>query len=197
DERALVGHGRERAEVDVLLDGLLRLVLVLVLLAREPELRLERNGVAEPLRDALLDGMLRRVELVVEGLERVALAAVGDGEVLQEDALKPLRGVALLRRDVSLREVGIALELDPEEVGVVQNRPDFGKREATGLGLGKVLARAARGLCCPVRVVFAQRTPRCVKVYQKLRQSNPSGNARCPEGFLATGLGRRFEQSPP
>ncbi len=96
----------------------------------------------------------------MEELERVALAAVGDGEVLQEDALEALRGVALFGRDVGLREVREALELDPEEVGVLQHGLDVGKGEATGLGRGQFFSLAGGGGGSPVRAVFAQRTPR-------------------------------------
>src|SRR5690606_2003827 len=130
DERPLLRHHGEVAEVDVLLDGLLGLVLVLVLLAREAELRLERDGEREPLRDALLDGVLRRVEAVVEVLEGVALPRVGDGEVLPEDGFEALLRVPLLGGLVGLDEVLEGAELDLEEVRVVEDGLDLGERLA-------------------------------------------------------------------
>src|SRR5690606_10381600 len=118
DERAALGHGREVTEVHLLLNRLFGLVLVFVFLARKAQLGLERHREAEPLRDALFDGMLRRVEVVVDKLERIALAAVRDGEVFFKNRLQAYF-FSLLRRDIGLHKIFEGFKLYIEKVGIV------------------------------------------------------------------------------
>ena len=88
DEGAAFRHVRHRAEVDLLLDGLDGFFAVFLLLARQAERGLQRDVKGQSLRDALLHGVLRRVEVVINELERVAPAAVFDRKVLVEHRLQ-------------------------------------------------------------------------------------------------------------
>ena len=142
DERALLGHDREVAEVDILLDRLFGLVLVLVLLGAQAQLGLEREGERQALREALLDGVLGRLQREVEVLERVALASVRDREVLPESGFQPLLLVTLLRDQLRLEEVVVGLELDLEEVRKVEDRRDVCEGLASAFAAGRRSRRA-------------------------------------------------------
>ncbi len=118
DERPAVGHERKRPQVYFLLDRLDGLFAPFLLLAREAEGGLQGNRVREALRDALLDRVLRGVELVVDELKGVAVPVVLDREVLVKDRLEanvlPVGG-----RHVVLHKVVERLQLDVQEVRII------------------------------------------------------------------------------
>jgi len=118
DERPAVGHERKRPQVYLLLDRLDGLFAPFLLLAREAEGGLQGNRVREALRDALLDRVLRGVELVVDELKGVAVPVVLDREVLVKDRLEanvlPVGG-----RHVVLHKVVERLQLDVQEVRII------------------------------------------------------------------------------
>src|SRR5690606_17236510 len=126
-ERAALGHVRECTEIHFLLDGLLCLILVLVLLTRKTKLCLERYGKREPLRNALLYGVLGRLERIVNELQRIPLPTVLNRKVLLEDGLES-NVLALLRRDVILYEIVKGFKLNVQKVGVTLNGPKARKR---------------------------------------------------------------------
>ncbi len=146
DERAFLGHHREVAEVDVLLDGLLRLVLVFVFLSAQAQLGLERESVREPLGKAFLDGVLGGFERVVEVLEGVALPGVRDREVLLEDGLEALARVALLGHEVLLEKVRVGAKLNLEEVRKFEDGRDARERLARRLAARARTGRIRRSL---------------------------------------------------
>ena len=99
DEGAVLGHQRDFAEVDLLLlhvaDGLGAGLLVLVPDDQAHD-DLDGRGVGHPALVALVDVVLRLLEVVADELQRAGLVEVPDREDRLEDALKP-DVLALLR----------------------------------------------------------------------------------------------------
>jgi len=133
-ERTTLGHERKVTEVHFLFDGLFCFILVFVFFRREAEFGFQRYGEGQTLRNALLYGMLRRIESELDEFQRVALTTVIDREVLAEHRLQT-NILPFFRRNVILNEVMKGLELDIQEVWVVADRLDARKRVAHGLTL--------------------------------------------------------------
>ena len=134
DERTTLCHKRQVAQVDLLLNGFFRFILVLVLLCRKAQLGLEGHREGKALSDAFLDGVLRSIQSILDELERVALTAVVDREVLVEHRLKS-RTLPLFRGNMVLYEVVERLQLDVQKIRVVLDGLDARERGAHGLTL--------------------------------------------------------------
>jgi len=122
DECALGRHVGDHTQVNIgYLGGE---ILMIGIGAIELELGLERHTVGQTAEQALLDGIARGIDEVVEKLQHIVVAGVGNGEVLGEDLVKSLL-LAILGGGVDLQEVVERLELDVEEVRI-------GKRSLRG-----------------------------------------------------------------
>src|SRR6185503_2973526 len=118
DERARVGHERDLAEVDLLLlDVADRLDAGLFVDVPHDEANddLDRCGERHAASAALVDVVLRLLEVVRNELERAGLAEVLDREDALEDTLDA-DVLALVDRDVDLEELVVATLLDVDQV---------------------------------------------------------------------------------
>ncbi len=130
-KRTLVRHVRDRAQIHIL-DHSVEILVVRVG-AIELELSLEGDTVGQTTLQTLVDGIARRVDVVVEKLEDKVVAGVGDGEILGKHLEKALV-LTLLRRCVKLKEVLERLQLHLEKVrireGILDRREiDAGLRD--------------------------------------------------------------------
>src|SRR5713226_8679555 len=134
DERAVLRHQRNLAEVDLLLldvaDRLGARLLVLVP-DHQAHHHLDRGRVGHAPLVALVHVVLGFLQVVRDELQRAGLVEVLDGEDALEDALEP-RVLALLGRRVGLEELVVAVLLDVDQVRDVDDLLD----------LREVLARA-------------------------------------------------------
>ncbi len=135
DERAAVGDERELAEVDLLLDHVLHLLFAVARVVPDDQAqrRLQRHRVREIALLALLDGVLRRPDLVRDELEREIPARVRDRENVLEDRLQAFP-VTLLRRHDQLQEVPERIELDSKEIRDLHHRVQL--REVVSIRAG-------------------------------------------------------------
>ena len=118
DERAGVGHQRDLAEVDLLLLHVadrLDAGLFVDVPHDEADDDLDRRRERHAARAALVDVVLRLLEVVRDELERAGLGEVLDREDALEDALKA-DVLALVDRDVDLEELVVAALLDVDQV---------------------------------------------------------------------------------
>ena len=117
DEGAEGGEQRELAEIDLLLEDVLRpLDPVHVLVDDELQRRLEGRGVGHVALDALLHRVLGLAERVALELERVVLVDVGDREEVLEDPFET-DILAVVGRGIQLQQGPEGLRLDVEQVG--------------------------------------------------------------------------------
>jgi len=160
DERPERGHDRQLAEVDLLLDDVLRALLALDLLEDHQLQRgLEGDGVGHVALDALLDGILGLAQRVPDEVEGVLPVHVGDREEVAEHPLQGdvLAGAADVVRDQQRVE---RAGLDVEEVrhrhaALVLRERDHGpglshgslscNTKGPGAGASRRMAGAPRG----------------------------------------------------
>ena len=126
DERAVLGHHRDLAEVDLLL---LHVADVLVPLTGvvpddQADRDLDRRGVGHAALQALLDVVLRLLERVRDELERGGLVEIADREDGVEHRLETDR-LALLGRHVGLEEPLERAVLNVDQVGDVDDAFDL------------------------------------------------------------------------
>ncbi len=127
DEGAEVGEERQLAEIDFLLDDVARaLDAVHVLVDDESQRRLERRRERHVPLDALLDGVLRFAQVVLDELQREVLVDVGDGEEILEDPLEA-DVLAVMRRGIQLQERFERACLDVEEMGHAHSLVELSK----------------------------------------------------------------------
>jgi hypothetical protein len=117
DERALRGHVRDLAQIDVLHDGLE--ILVLWIGAVELQLGLQRHAVGKAALDAFVDAVARGIDEIIEELQHELVAGVRDGEILHEHLVEAF-AFAVLREGLDLEELLEALQLDVEEIGILR-----------------------------------------------------------------------------
>jgi hypothetical protein len=129
DERALVRHQRDLAEVDLLLLDVadrLGAGLLVDVPHDEADDHLDGRRVGHAARAALVDVVLRLLEVVAHELERGGLAEVLDREDALEHTLQP-DVLALVRSDVLLQEFLVGLLLDIDQVRNVNDLVDLGE----------------------------------------------------------------------
>jgi hypothetical protein len=115
NEGALRSHIRNLAKINVsYLGGEILMVRISTV---EFQLGLERHIVGQTAKQTLLDRVTWRINVVVEKLQHVVVASVGNWEVLSENFVKTLL-LAILWRCIQLKEVVEGLELDVEEVRI-------------------------------------------------------------------------------
>ena len=172
DERPVIGHQRDVAEVDLLLldvaDGLGARLGVLVP-DHQADRHLERDRIRHPALEALVDVVLEVerhaaptdlvdqatslvtpsalvpvADRVLDELQRGVLAEVRDREDRLEDGLQA-DVLALGRQRVHLQEAVVGLLLDLDQVGNRDGRPDLGKVDALAVDvLGQAAAHTSR-----------------------------------------------------
>src|SRR5713101_3273758 len=127
DERAVLRHQRNLAEVDLLLldvaDRLGARLLVLVP-DHQAHHHLDRGRVGHAPLVALVDVVLGLLQVVRDELQRAGLVEVLDGKDALEDALEP-QVLALLGRRVGLEELVVAVLLDVDQVRDVDDLLDL------------------------------------------------------------------------
>src|SRR6185436_19524819 len=112
DEGAAADHQRNLAEVDVLLDRVLRLV--------QPQTDLEGGPVGEPQHAAFLGDVPRLADLVMNVLQRDRPVVVLDRERLPEDRLQAVV-LPLVGREIALQELHVRLDVKLGQRRDIQN----------------------------------------------------------------------------
>jgi hypothetical protein len=102
DESASLRHIWDCAEIDILHND--SKVLVLVIGTIELQLRLEWHTVCQATLQTLLNGVTRRINVVIEELEYEVISCVGDWEVLLKNAIETLV-LAVLCGGIHLEEI--------------------------------------------------------------------------------------------
>lgn len=136
NERAAIGHSGKVSQVDLLLNRIREFVAVF-LLGREPELRLERNGIGKPSFLTLHHGVFGFLHVVFDKLQEKILARVRDGKI----GLKHLLETQLLPSvggDIRLKEFVEGIDLDVQEIGDFDNRRNTAEGNPAG-SIGLVL----------------------------------------------------------
>ena len=145
DEGAVVGHERNVAHVDILLlDVLDRLGagLLVDIEHDQAQRHLERRRIGHAALAALVDVVLRRLELVVDEFEHRGVGEVGDRKHRLEDGLQALVGPPALRL-LHQQELVIGRLLNLDEVRHLCDFLDFPEKLANAL--------ATVNVCLPSR----------------------------------------------
>ena len=117
-ERAGGRHVRDVPEIDVLDAGIK--VLVLRVSTGKAELGLERDVVGQSALQALLDGILRGIDEIIDELQFVVVPRILNREDLLEYLIEAFF-LAVLRRRFQLEEVPEGLELHFQQVRIFQD----------------------------------------------------------------------------
>ena len=78
---------------------------------------LQRNTVSQSSLEALVDGVARRIDIVVEEFKNEVITSIGDWEVLREHLIQAIV-LSFLRRSVQLQEIAERLQLHVEEIRI-------------------------------------------------------------------------------
>ena len=173
DERAVLGHERDVAHVDILLLDVLdrlRAGLLVDLEHDQAQLHLERRRIGHAALAALVDVVLRRLELVADEVQLRRVGEVLDREHGLEHRLQALVGPAAggLRHQQEL-VVGRLLNLD--EVRHLRDFLDFPEKLANALATNKSL-RSSHMISSPSNRLAVRTALRRAAI-----QSRPSGQA--------------------
>ena len=114
NERALRSHVGNGPEVHVLHDGFK--VLVFRIGAIQFQFGLEGHTVGQPAFDALIDGVARGVDEIVQKLQHELVSRIGDGKVFAE-YLKQAFRFTVLRVGFQLEKLLEGAQLDVQKVG--------------------------------------------------------------------------------
>ena len=139
DERAVVGHERQLAEIDLLLaDVLDRLLGARRFLVEHDQAHLDaqRRRVGQPAQLALLDVEHRLAEPVAHVLEARVARIAHDREHAPERRVQPALLAAVLG-GVRLQELAVGVELDGEQVGHLEDARPLAEILADALLLGE------------------------------------------------------------
>ena len=123
DERAVIGHQRHFAEIDLLLADVLDLLLrsrSFLVVDHEPHEHAQRRGIREAAELALLDVEHRIAEAIAHVLERSVARVADDREHTAERSVQAHLG-PVRARNVLLQELLIRIDLDRKEVGNLQD----------------------------------------------------------------------------
>ena len=115
DKGAFRSHVRDCTEVHIGNDGVK--ILMIGIVAAQTQFGFQRHGIGQTAFDALLDGVARTIDAVVQESEREAVTGILNGEVLRE-YLKESLFTTLLRSRIHLEEIGEGLQLNVEKVRV-------------------------------------------------------------------------------
>ena len=78
---------------------------------------LQRNTVSQSSLEALVDGVARRIDIVVEEFKNEVITSIGDWEVLREHLIQAIV-LSFLRRSVQLQEIAERLQLHVEKIRI-------------------------------------------------------------------------------
>ena len=148
DERAVVGHQRDVAHVDILLLDVLHGAgagLFIDIEHDQPQLHLERGGIGHAALAALVDVILRRIEFVGDEVELRGVGEIPDREHRFEHGLKPLVGAAA-GRVLHHQKLVIGCLLNLDEVRHLCDFLDFSEKLPYALATCKRL-RHVLSLC--------------------------------------------------
>ena len=148
DERAVVGHERDVAHVDILLLDVLDGAgagLFVDIEHDQPQLHLERRGIGHAALAALVDVVLRRLEFVGDEVELRGVGEIRDREHRFEHGLQALVGAAA-RRVLHHQELVIGCLLNLDEVRHLCDFLDFSEKLPNALATCKRL-RHVLSLC--------------------------------------------------
>ena len=123
DERAVVGHQRHLAEIDLLLADVLDLLLRarrFLVVDHEPHEHAQRRRVRQASELALLDVENRIAQAIADVLERGVTRIADDREHAAEGGVQAHLG-AVGARNLLLQELLIRIDLNRKEVGNVQD----------------------------------------------------------------------------
>ena len=139
DERAVLGHERQFAEVDLLfahvLHGLLRTARFLVE-HHEPNLDAQRRRIGEAAQLAFLDVEHRLAEPIAHVLERRVAGVAGDREYAIEGRVQADLVTTRLRR-IRLQESPVGIELNRQQVWRAEDARTLAKVLADALLFGE------------------------------------------------------------
>ena len=158
DKCSAVGHVRQVAEVHHFLDRIGKIFSVLCFRG-EPELCLQRHGVRQPAFLAFAHRVLRLLDIVLDKLEKVILARVGNGKIHEEHLLQTLV-FPLVRRDALLQKMFERFHLDVQQIGVLYNSGNFCERNT-----GVILTVCSIGLVFQCNHSFGSCDPLIVRQY--------------------------------
>ena len=113
DERTLVGHIRDRTEINILNSCVE--ILVIGVCAREFKFSLQRHKIGKTSLQAFINRISWGVNIIVKELEFEAVAGVFDGEIFCKHLIQALV-LALFGRRVKLQEIAERLKLNFKEV---------------------------------------------------------------------------------
>ena len=117
DEGAFWGHIGDHTQIDRLLYSLE--LLVLRVIARKLQLSFQGDTIGQTTLDALLDGVARRVDVVVQKLKCEIVAGIRNGEVFLENLEKTLIQ-AVVRVGFNLEEILKRFQLNVQEIRIVE-----------------------------------------------------------------------------
>ena len=129
-ERARRGHVRDGSQVHVLHDGLE--VLVIRIGAVQFQAGLQRYAVGQSAFDALLDGVARRIDEIVNKLQYKLVSRVCYGEVLAESLVESFV-FSFVRFGFELEEIPERFDLDVQKIGIVDRILHRGKADSGGV----------------------------------------------------------------
>ena len=130
-ECTLLRHVRNGAEVHILDRGIE--IHVVRVGARQLQLRLQGHAVGQTPFQTFVDGVTRRINVIVEEFQHKIVARVRDGEILCEYLIQSLI-LALFRRSVQLQEVAKLIQLYLKEIRKRQRI--YNRREVNSRVLG-------------------------------------------------------------
>ena len=124
NEGASLRHIRDGSEIDILHDGLK--ILVLDICAFELQLCLQRHTLSQTTLQTLLNGVTRRVDIVIEKFEFEIVSCVSDWEVLAENTVETLV-LAVLCCCIHLEEIPERFELYLQQIRIRHSVADCGE----------------------------------------------------------------------
>ena len=136
DEGSAIGHGRQVAEVNFLLDGIGKLVASLFL-GREPKLRLQGYSIRQSSLLALDNGVLWLFDLVFHEFQQEVFPGVHDREVHLKDLLEA-QFLPPMRRSLGLQESVERVDLNVEQIGNINNRGNSAEGDEAVRSVGLV-----------------------------------------------------------
>src|SRR5882672_7841701 len=161
-ERAVLGHQRHLAEVNLLLADVLDLLLRargFLVVDHEPHEHAQRRRVREPAELALLDVEYRIAQAIAHVFERGVAGIAHDGEHAAERGVQAHLG-SLIRRDFLLQELLIRIDLDRQEIGHLQDARQLAEVLSDALLLSERVSHTCYSKCANRRWATMRATVR-------------------------------------
>ena len=117
DEGTLRGHIRNHAQIDMLLKGLE--VLVLRVFTAQFHLGLQWHTISQATFDTLLNGLTRRIDIIIQEFKFEIVSRIRDGKILFEDFVQAFVQT-VVGIGFNLEEVFERLDLNVEKIRVIK-----------------------------------------------------------------------------